>query len=138
MFESTLEKEEKPKAKDKGPKPLTIEELENVARIALDNAVDFRDSEIQGDRELADKYYQGETRLEIEKGRSQVIVTKVRDAVKSVVPSLARIFTQTDEIAEFYSDDEEDQQIEYEIEHGCQVDTRFIAFFRVTFQYHGA
>lgn len=111
MFESTLEKEDKTEVKQTEQRPLTIEELENVARVAIDNAVDFRDSEIQTDRELADKYYQGETRLEITPGRSQVIVTKVRDAVKSVVPSLARIFTQTDDIAEFYSDDEEDQQI---------------------------
>lgn len=111
MFESTLETEDKPKAKSKGPQPLTLEELENVARVAIDNAVDFRDSEIQTDRELADEYYQGKTRLPLENGRSQVIVTKVRDGVKQVVPSLARIFTQTDEIAEFYSDDEEDQQI---------------------------
>ena len=93
------------------PKPLSLEEIEKAARFAIDDAVDFRDTEIQGLRELADNYYQGKTRLKHTPGRSQIIVTKVRDAVKSVVPSLARIFTQTDEIAEFFSDDEEDQQI---------------------------
>jgi hypothetical protein len=101
---------------DQGPspddlRPLDLSEIEQVARIALDEAVDFRDSELEGVRELSDSYYKGETRLKKIKGRSQVIVTKVRDGVKSVVPSLARIFTQTDTIAEFYSDDEEDQQI---------------------------
>jgi hypothetical protein len=102
-----------PKVTDQtdGLKPLSLEDLEQVARTALEDAVDFRDSELEPVRELVDKYYQGETRLKKIKGRSQVIVTKVRDAVKSVVPSLARIFTQTDTVAEFYSDDEEDQQI---------------------------
>lgn len=92
-------------------RPLTLEEIEQVARFAIDEAVDFQDSELQPIRELSDQYYQGKTRLPTTKGRSAVIVTKVRDAVKSVVPSLARIFTQTDKVAEFYSDDEEDQQI---------------------------
>lgn len=107
MFESTLAKAETIKKK---PRELSLEDIERVARVALDDAVDFRDSELQDIRELSDAYYQGKTRLEKTKGRSQVVVTKVRDAVKSVIPSLARIFTQTDTIAEFYSDDEEDQQ----------------------------
>jgi hypothetical protein len=94
-----------------GPKPLTAEDIERIASLALDDAVDFNESELEGVRELSDKYYQGETRLTKLKGRSQVIVTKVRDGVKSVIPSLARIFTQTDTVAEFYSDDEEDQQL---------------------------
>lgn len=111
MFESTVKSEEKAESKEKGPKPLEMEELEAIARQAIDDAVDFRDTELQTDRELADNYYKGETRLEKTEGRSQVIVTKVRDAVKSVIPSLARIFTQTDNVAVFYSDDEEDQQI---------------------------
>ena len=111
MFESTLAKKEESGEVEKKPRALTLEEIENVARIALDDAVDFRDTELAGVRELSDEYYQGKTRLEITEGRSQVIVTKVRDAVKSVIPSLARIFTQTDTIAEFYSDDEEDQQL---------------------------
>lgn len=110
MFGSNKKVDKEP-AENTGLKPLDLEEIEAVARVAIDDAVDFRDSEIQEDRELADAYYQGKTRLETTKGRSQVIVTKVRDAVKQVVPSLARIFTQTDDIAEFYSDDEEDQQI---------------------------
>lgn len=111
MFESALKKTATEPEADDSPKALTLEELEKVARVAIDDAVDFRDSEIEEPRTLADKYYQGETRLTTTEGRSKIIVTKVRDAVKSVVPSLARIFTQTDEIAEFYSDDEEDQQI---------------------------
>ena len=101
------------------PKAMSPEDLEQVARVALEDAVDFRDSELESIRELVDKYYQGETRLPIPKGRSKVIVTKVRDAVRSVIPSMARIFTQTDTIAEFYSDDEEDQQISAEATKYC-------------------
>lgn len=107
VFKGSVEKSSKKEEKEE----LTLEDIERIARFAVDAAVDFRDSELQGPRELADKYYQGETNLELTKGRSKVIVTKVRDGVRSVIPSIARIFTQTDDIAVFYSDDEEDQQI---------------------------
>lgn len=105
MFESGLTQ------KSTKLRPLTEDEIQNTVRNALDAATDFRDSELSQRRELIDKYYQGETTIPIVKGRSQVVVTKVRDGVKSVIPSIARIFTQTDQIAEFYSDDEEDEKM---------------------------
>jgi len=92
-------------------RPLTADEVRTVARTYVEECVDFRDSELQADREKIDKYYRGETDLPTPKGRSKVVVSKVRDGVRSVVPSLARIFTQTDTVGEFYSDNEEDQAV---------------------------
>lgn len=92
-------------------KPLTHDDVEKIANNYMDECVDFRDSELQQPRVRIDKYYRGETDLPLVDGRSQVVVTKVRDGVKSVIPSLARIFMQTDTVGEFYSDDEEDQAL---------------------------
>ena len=93
------------------PKPLTSEEIEKIARNAIEDAVDFLDTELSDIRERTDNYYQGRVTLKAPDGRSKVIVTKVRDGVKSVIPSIARIFTQTDVVAQFYSDDEEDEKM---------------------------
>jgi len=92
-------------------KPLSKEDVEKVAGAYIEECVDFRDAELQGDRIKIDRYYRGKVDLPNPEGRSKVIVTAVRDGVRSVVPSLARIFTQTDIVGEFYSNNEEDQQM---------------------------
>lgn len=92
-------------------KPLSTDDIEKAARNAAEDAVDFRDSELSEIRTRTDNYYQGRVTLKAPDGRSKVIVTKVRDGVKSVIPSIARIFTQTDTVAQFYSDDEEDEKM---------------------------
>ncbi len=92
-------------------RPLSEDEVETVARNYIEECVDFRDADLASLREKIDRYYRGKVDLPVPEGRSNVIVTAVRDGVKSVVPSLARIFTQTDEVAEFYSNEEFDQQI---------------------------
>lgn len=93
------------------PKSLSREEVEKIVCDLADHARHFNESELSDDRELADQYYQGKTRLKVTKGRSQVIVSKVRDGIKSVLPSVARVFTSTDTIAEFVSDAEEDEKL---------------------------
>ena len=84
-------------------------EIQNVIRSAIDDAIDFVDSEISPHRQVAEIYYRGGTRLKHEKGRSGVVVTKVRDTIQGIIPSIARVFTQSDKVVEFYSDDEEDE-----------------------------
>jgi len=105
MFQSTV------KRKKKKLKPLSEEVFQRIVKDEIEAAVGFCQASLQSDRVLADKYYQGETKLLHEPGRSGVIVTCVRDGVRSVLPSIARIFTQSDTVAEFTSDDEEDENI---------------------------
>lgn len=92
-------------------KPLSRDDVQKVAAAYVEECVDFRDAELQPSRIKIDRYYRGKVDLPEPEGRSKVIVTAVRDGVRSVVPSLARIFTQTDVVGEFYSNNEEDQQI---------------------------
>lgn len=75
----------------------------------LQDAVNFMEQDLQPDRETADLYYQGGTDLDSVPGRSQVIVDCVRSGVNSVIPSVARIFTQTDTIAEFWTDNPQEE-----------------------------
>lgn len=90
--------------------PLQDEDTQRIVMRAIENARDYIDVDIAPARKLADQYFQGLTAVKHEKGRSKVVVTRVRDAVKSVIPSLARVFTQSDTIAEFSSEVEADEK----------------------------
>jgi hypothetical protein len=93
------------------PRALTDDEVEKIARQAVQNAVEFMESDISPTRITADAYYRGETALPTTPGRSKVVVSAVRDAVRGALPSLARVFTGADNIMEFYSDSEEDEKL---------------------------
>jgi hypothetical protein len=93
------------------PKALDDTEVEKIAREAVEKAVDWIESDIQPLRVTADAYYRGETAIPDEEGRSKVVVSAVRDAVRGALPSLARVFTGADNIVEFYSDSEEDEKL---------------------------
>jgi hypothetical protein len=76
-------------------------EIEGIVQSAISDAVDFIESEISDDRIKAQRYYDGESDLGYEDGRSKVVATKVRDTVRSVTPSLMRIFLSTAKPVEF-------------------------------------
>lgn len=99
-------------------KPISQEDLQKAVAYEIEEALDFISSEISGKRIIADLYYQGKTRLKHEAGRSSIVVSKVRDTIKGVLPSIGRVFTQTDKVCEFSSDDEEDEKM-------CQQATMF-------------
>ena len=82
-------------------KPKSRREIEGIVQDAISNAVDFIESEISDDRIKAQRYYDGEVDLGYEDGRSKVVATKVRDTVRSVKPSLMRIFLSTAKPVEF-------------------------------------
>ena len=90
---------------------LTEDQVQNYINAVLQDAVDFMESDLQPSRELADQYYQGNTSLPSMQGRSSVVVDCVRSGVSSVIPSIARIFTQTDTICEFWSNFPQDEKM---------------------------
>jgi len=89
-------------------KKMTELEIENIARDAVKDAVDFCESEIAEDRIKAQRYFDGETDIGEEDGRSKVVATKVRDTVRAIKPSLMRVFLQTDKPVEFIPRNQED------------------------------
>jgi transcription termination factor NusB len=103
----------------KGLKPMDSDTFQSVVRLECTQAVDWIESNITTPREVSESYYLGKTAQKHEPGRSGIVVSVVRDAIHAILPNIARIFTQTDTVAEFSSDDEEDEQI-------CQDMTKFV------------
>ena len=89
-------------------KPMTEQDIEGVAREAVQDAVDFCESEIAEDRIKAQRYFDGETDIGEEDGRSKVVSTKVRDTIRAIKPSLMRVFLSTDKPVEFVPRNQED------------------------------
>ena len=89
-------------------KAKTEREIETIVQSAIDDAVDFVESEISEDRITAQRYYDGEVDIGYEDGRSKVVATKVRDVVRAVKPSLMRVFLSTARPVEFMPHGAED------------------------------
>jgi hypothetical protein len=92
------------------PKQLTDDEIESIVGTAISDAVDFVESEIAPGRVKAQNYFDGETGLGHEEGRSKVVATKVRDAIRGIKPSLMRIFLSTERPVEYVPRGPEDLQ----------------------------
>lgn len=82
-------------------KPKTKDELEALVAGAVQDAVDFIESEIAPDRIKAQEYFDGAVDIGEEEGRSKVVATKVRDTIRQIKPSLMRIFLSHEKPAEF-------------------------------------
>jgi hypothetical protein len=91
-------------------KPMTDLEIEGIAREAVQDAVDFCESEIAEDRIKAQRYFDGEVDIGEEDGRSKVVATKVRDTIRAIKPSLMRVFLSTDKPVEYVPRGTEDVQ----------------------------
>jgi hypothetical protein len=68
---------------------------------AIQDAEDYIDGYIAPLRATATAFYRGEPFGNEEHGRSQVVMTEVRDATLAILPSLMRIFTSADHVVEF-------------------------------------
>jgi len=90
------------------PEKMDSTTIENIVADAIDEAVDFVESEIAPDRIKAQRYFDGEVDIGYEEGRSKVVATKVRDTVRNIKPSLLRIFASTDKAGEFIPKKPED------------------------------
>ena len=95
------------------------DEIESIVQSALREAVDFIENEISEQRIKCQRYYDGETDIGFEDGRSRVTATKVRDTVNSVKPSIMRVFMSTSKPVEFVPTGGEDVPI-------CEQATNFI------------
>ena len=90
------------------PQPKDRREIESIVQNAISEAVDFVESEISQDRIKAQRYYDGEVDIGHEDGRSKVVATKVRDTIRSIKPSLMRIFMSSARPVEFIPKGPED------------------------------
>ena len=77
------------------------EQFSSAVRAAIDDAALYIDGYIAPQREQATLFYRGEPFGNEEKGRSQIVMTEVRDTVLAMMPSILRIFTASDEAVSF-------------------------------------
>lgn len=90
------------------PRKMSEDQIEKVVRNALGEAVDFVSSNIAPRHNKAQKYFDGKVDFAHEDGRSSVVATKCRDAVRQVKPSLLRVFMSTARPVEFVPHGPED------------------------------
>lgn len=85
-------------------------DFQGEVRFAIEDAVDYYEQYVDEDLQEATQLYKGEKLGNEEEGRSQIVMTVVRDCVGAIMPSLMRIFFASDNVAEFTP--RESQQVE--------------------------
>ena len=95
----------------KKPKKITNNELAAQLESEIQNATGHMNSELSEQREDSMKYYLGEKFGNEIDGRSEIVTTDVRDTVEYIMPSLMRIFTTHQNVAEFEPQGPEDVEM---------------------------
>ena len=90
--------------------PMDEIQIKNVARDAVNDAVDFIESEIADDRIKAQRYFDGQVDIGEIEGRSTVVATKVRDTIRNIKPSLLRIFLSNENYVQYIPNTQQDVQ----------------------------
>ena len=83
-------------------------EFQAIVRNEVEQALGFYDTEFSQDRIEAMDYYLGEPFGNEQADRSQVVSTEVSDTIEHIMPSLMRIFTQSDDYVRFVPHGPED------------------------------
>lgn len=83
------------------PRPLSSSEITAICSSEVNNSIGAIGTLIAGEREKALRYYLGLPFGNEQDDRSQVIMTEVRDAIESTLPSLLKIFTGGDDVVKF-------------------------------------
>lgn len=91
--------------------PMDKDTIEGIIQKAVQDAVDFIESEISEPRLKAQRYFDGEVDIGFEQGRSKVVATKCRDVVRGIKPSIQRVFLSTENPVEFVPRMPEDVQV---------------------------
>lgn len=98
--------------------PMDDDTVQGIIQKAVEDAVDFIEAEITEPRLKSQRYYDGEVDIGFEDGRSRVVATKCREVVKSLKPSIQRVFLSTENVVEFVPRMPEDVEV-------CEQMTKF-------------
>ena len=89
-------------------KAMTDDDVQGIAKDALDSAISFVESEIAEDRIKSQRYFEGEVDIGQEDGRSKIVATKVRDTIRAIKPSLMRVFLSSENPVEYIPTSQKD------------------------------
>jgi len=84
------------------------QQIEDIASDAVQQAVNFVESDIADARIKSQRYFEGEVDIGEEDGRSKIVSTKVRDTVRAIKPSLMRVFLSSENPVEYIPTSQED------------------------------
>jgi len=101
------------------PKKITESELVSRLNSEIQGATGYANTELSNQREDAMKYYLGEPFGNEIDGRSEIVTTDVRDTVEYIMPSLMRIFTTHNNVAEFEPQGPEDVEMAEQATNYC-------------------
>ncbi len=87
-------------------KEMSEDDIQSIVSDAIKDSVDFVESEIAEDRIKAQRYFDGEVDIGEEEGRSKIVSTKVRDTVRTIKPSLMRVFLSSENPVEYIPSDQ--------------------------------
>lgn len=76
-------------------------EFQSRVHMAYMQAENYVDTYISPDRIAAAEYYRGSPFGDEEDGRSQIVLSEVRDTIQSILPSLMRIFTSGEKMVDY-------------------------------------
>jgi hypothetical protein len=86
---------------------MDADQYQGAVRSALADAVDYIDANIAPVRAKATRYYNGDPFGNEEEGRSQIVMTVVRDKVLSMLPAILRMFTSSEEMVQYTANSED-------------------------------
>ena len=81
--------------------PMEDIEYRSYIHSAVQNAEDYIDETVSPARVVAAEYYRAAPFGDEEDGRSQIVLSEVRDTIQSILPSLMRIFTSGQRVVEY-------------------------------------
>lgn len=81
--------------------PMDEEDFANQVYLMAEDAENFVDDTIADERVRAAEYYNGEPLGDEQEGRSQIVMTEVRDTIQAMMPSLLRIFTSGQRVVDY-------------------------------------
>ncbi|MBV8189126.1 MAG: hypothetical protein JO339_17925, partial [Alphaproteobacteria bacterium] len=81
--------------------PLTDDDLLGLLRKEESAASNYQQSALSQTRLAALAYYDRDLYGDEQEGLSQVVTSEFADVIESIMPGLMRVFTSTDDVAEF-------------------------------------
>ena len=97
----------------------TDAQLLQVISQEVENSLGFYTSDLSEQRQQALKYYLGEPYGNEVEGRSAVVTQELLETVESILPSIMRMFTQSDTMVRFEPTQAEDQRFAESISLYC-------------------
>jgi hypothetical protein len=97
----------------------TDSELLQVISQEVQNSLGYYTSDLSEQRQQSLKYYLGEPYGNEVEGRSAVVTQELLETVESVLPSLMRMFTQSDRMVRFEPTQPEDSKFSESISNYC-------------------